>query len=174
MESINLKFTLTRDDCIKSIRLTTFRRRRFMQLFLVALAIVIGVLPVFVEMNEGAILWNWLFIAVIILGMLFEYILHPILSTRRLEKTEHIPVEMTLSADGSGIDSASKLGRARTAWSEFGGIQETEDYFFLTHKGATQLVEIVPRRAFESGEQAQAFKALAEEQIKGRRHKSAE
>jgi hypothetical protein len=174
MESINLKFTLTRDDCIKSIRLTTFRRRRFMQLFLVALAIVIGILPVFIEMNEGAILWNWLFIAVIILSMLFEYILHPILSTQRLEKTERIPVEMTLFADGSGIDSASKLGRARTAWSEFGGIQETDDYYFLVHTGASQLIEIIPRRAFESEEQERAFREMAEKQIKGRRHKSAE
>jgi hypothetical protein len=174
MEPINLKFTLTREDCIKTIRLTTFKRRRFMHIFLVAIAIVVGVLPVFIEMNEGAILWNWLFIAVIILSLMYEYILHPILSTRRLEKTERIPVDMTLSADGSGIDSASKLGRARIGWPEFGGIQETDDYFFLTHKGAALLIEIIPRRAFESEEQAQAFKALAEERIKGRSQKSAE
>ncbi|MBN1119445.1 MAG: YcxB family protein [Anaerolineae bacterium] len=166
MEPITLKFTLDREDCIETIRLTTFKRRRIMHGFLVSLAIVVGVLPVFIEINEGAMLWNWLFITFIILGLLYEYVLHPIIFTRRLEKAERIPVEMTLIADGSGIDSVSKLGRNRVGWSEFGGIQELEDYFFLTHKGASQMVEIIPKRAFESEEQAQAFRELAEGQIK--------
>jgi hypothetical protein len=174
MEPINIQFTLTREDCIKTIRLTTFKQRRFMHVFLIALAIVVGVLPVFIEVNEGAMLWNWLFIAFILLVLTYEYVLHPILSTRQLEKAERIPVEMALTADGGGIASASKLGRNRVGWPEFGGIQDVDDYFFLTHKGASQLVEIIPKRAFESEEQAQAFKALAEGQIKGRSQKSAE
>ncbi len=166
METINLKFAVTREDCIKTIRLTTFKRRRVMHLFLVVLAIVIGVLQIFVEMNKGAILWNWLLIVIIIIGVVYEYVLHPIQFARRLEKLERIPAEMTLSVDGSGIVSASKLDRARAGWSEFGDIQETEDYFFLTHTGASQLIEIIPKRAFESEEQAQAFKELAEGHIK--------
>jgi hypothetical protein len=165
METITLQFTLTKEDCIKTLRVTTFKRRRFMHIFLVVLVIAVAISQVFIEMNEGAVLWNWLFIAIIILGILYEYILHPILFTRRLEKHERIPVEMTLSADGSGIDSASRLARNKVEWSEFKSVQETEDYFYLTHKGAAQMIEIIPKRAFESEEQAQAFRELAEGKI---------
>jgi hypothetical protein len=171
METISFRFTLTVNDYLKTSRMNILTSHVTRGMFVGILTVCLGVIIILPGLRAISMLW--MIPAAAIISLAYSYFIRPMRILRQVQSHARFLSETTWSVDGENITITTLMGESRTTWAAYEQIRETKDYFLLPVAGYLQTAYIIPKRAFESEEQAQAFREMAEGQIK-ERQKSAE
>jgi hypothetical protein len=114
-----------------------------------------GILPTVFSFLCSGFMW-------LIPGM---YLWLPISAARQFEKDERFRADITWTLDDEYIRIATRFQDVKLAWSNFRQAQEFKDYYLLIIRTAGTALRPVPKRAFTSPEQEQAFRELVERKV---------
>jgi hypothetical protein len=162
METIDIQYTMTREDYLKGMRQYTFIRRRWW----LPVYIITALLLLYLAACETNNYVNWLILSLYCFLLAYIFVLHPVPSVYRLQKLEFIPDQTSWSFTDKDIRATSKLGESRTTWLLFSKMYVTENYYLLILSSSKANYNIIPGRAFESREQEMAFQEMAKQHIK--------
>ena len=108
----------------------------------------------------------WLIVVVAPLFAAFAvFIWQPYRMKRQAEKEEQLRSEMIWEVDDTQVVITTSLAAAKMDWQVFRQVIETKTDFLLCMAASKHMVRFVPKRAFESPEQEEAFRALVRSKL---------
>ncbi len=164
-ETIRFRFTPEGKDYSRVMRAHSLRTRAVW----LSLAAMMAILVVFLWTStyrlQGCLLL-WLIVVVAPLFAAFTvFIWQPYRIRRQVEREEKLRSEATWEVDDSQILITTSLAETKLSWDAFRQVIETRTDFLLCHATSKHMVQFVPKRAFESAEQEEAFRALARSKL---------
>ena len=160
---IKIKYQLTKKDYVVGLRLFNTKT----PLAWVAYLIVGAVLTYFaLTMRTQDTFLTLIIILAIPLMALNTFVLRPYSYGQQASKDENLTasIRMTIAEDGIGIYRMHK--NQQIDWKNFEELIEGKDYFLLKTVLHRNSFDIIPKRAFETPEEEDAFRELATRKIK--------
>lgn len=161
------RYTLTLEDYKKLSE--AFRRLstvRFVCRYIpVVLSIVFVAFAVTMWSSEWALAVYFCVLAVLLLAL--EYFAVPWQVRRQFAHQRLGEFEMDFRADEEGFSTHSELAEGRQKWPSIRRVDDLADHVILWPNN--RMGWIVPKRAFESPSQAEAFASLAKEKTAGQK-----
>ncbi len=159
-DHITVHFTPIPQDYVKTYRMLQFR-----SLFTRIVYGTLGVLGLCLlgstlapSAGSNARLWP---IPIAILVFLALAFMLPSYSVgRRAKGNEQLLAETAWELDDSQLRVSNRFVDAKYEWGFFQGLVEDKDYFYLRHSSNKRLYNFIPKRAFASAEEMQAFREL--------------
>ncbi len=165
---ISFGFTPTKSDYIKSFRayyLSNWLTWTFLILVTIAIGIVAFSTLVSGGLRDGysfALSFMLPFIVFMLLGsvLLSALVISPLKIANRVEKDERLrsPVQYEVSTEQ--ILFKNQFTETKTDWGSYQKYIETEDVFLLIHSAHKGMFQLIPKRAFASSDDEQAFRQL--------------
>ncbi|CAG1003689.1 hypothetical protein ANAEL_03173 [Anaerolineales bacterium] len=165
---ISFGFTPTKNDYIKSFRAYYLSNWQFW-VFLVLVTILLGIVAISAllsgELRDGynlALSFIIPLIVFIILGsfLLSTLIINPLKIANKVEKDERLRSPIQYEVSTEQILFKNQFTETKTDWGSFQKFIETEDVFLLVYSVNKAMFQFVPKRAFASSDDEQAFKQL--------------
>ncbi len=160
LTSMSIKFTPTKDDYIKTLRANSFGAGNIW-LNLLIFCIVFAAITVVLLLSHVEF---WVvapvFIAALIFYVFFQYVMNPLRISQQVQSNERFRSEVTWTVDESGVLLANKFGESKSDWGTFYNFKETKEHFLVYYSTNRDMFQIVPKRAFESAGQLEAFRHI--------------
>lgn len=164
----DLRFRLTLDDYValsKAYRELT-RRRRISRYFVYAVVLISIVLSVY-HASEQDWVWATYFGCIAAVLLLLEYVVTPYVCKRQFREQRLGEHEIEVQADEQGFATTSALAAGQMKWSAILKVSDLPNHVLLWSN--PRLAWIVPKRAFNSAQSAEAFAQLAMEKTAGQK-----
>ena len=168
-ETIRFRFTPEGKDYSRVMRAHSLRTRAVW----LSLAAMIAILVVFLWTStyrlQGCLLL-WLIVVVAPLFAAFAvFVWQPYRVRRQVEREEQLRSEMIWEVDDTQVVITTSLAAAKMDWQVFRQVLETKTDFLLCMAASKHMVRFVPKRAFDSPEQEEAFRALVRSKLRSGR-----
>ena len=171
MNPIQFRFIPTADDYVQGNRRVLFQQRG-MRLFVVVSAVVtlstgltvlLSLFSRATALKEiPALVLPIAFFPIIWLLILF---VTPLQLRRNVQANERLRAETTGQASDAGLLLQTAFSETKMDWGTFAQLSETHTHFFLPYTVNRNMVQIIPKRAFASPQDVQAFRQAVNEKI---------
>jgi hypothetical protein len=164
MEPIRVCFTPTKEDYIKALRAFNLRSTSTIVIFIfLACAGICS----FVYITLGSPTRspdNWILLlsagTIILMWAISRFVLGPALAGRRVQKNERLRSETYWVVDDAQITIKNEYSEGKADWGVFQRVIDTKEHYLLVHTTNKRLLQILPKRAFESESQEACFRDL--------------
>ena len=166
-ETIRFRYTPTPGDYSRVMRAHSLRTRGVW----LSLAAIVVLMLVFLGSSlargEGIGLPGGVFmIGVPLFAALAVFVWQPLRAGRAVQKQEQFRSETAWQVDPSQIVIGNAYAETTLSWETFGQVLETPDDFHLIYAANRRQLQFVPKRAFESPVQEEAFRALLRSKLR--------
>jgi len=165
-EPIVFRFTPTQQDYVRITR-TLYARQPVNWVFL-GLLILLSMFAFYLEkISSSRNLFVLLLppISLLVFAIL-GFLVRPWQAGNRAKKTERMVAEVTWEVTDEFIILKSTHTEAKTDWANFKKAFENDGFFFF-NLSAVNMYQFIPKRAFESPAQMEAFRTLVKTKIPG-------
>jgi hypothetical protein len=163
------KFTPTKDDYIKAFRtfyLSSWPVWGVLIVFLLSQIIFFGL--AFIRGDLGFDLGGILPIVLIVFiasYLAFTLVINPMTAASKLEKNERLSSPVQYEVNDEQIMFKNQFAETKLDWGSFQKVIESKDIFLLVYTTNKNMFQIIPKRAFASTDDEQAFKNLLNTKI---------
>lgn len=160
MESVDLKFQMTRGDLVSALRQQAFRSWLWwmvLGVFVVRLTMEIYYVVTLGEVPDGNVFSPWIAIALVLFGV-FPFLVV------RFRTDARVFAEQTWHFASAGILFASGEQSTQIAWNKLEKI--TRDGSFYQLHFSKQDVALIPRRVFASAQTETDFQSIIKTKVK--------
>ena len=166
METLSFKFTPKKDDFISVVR-ATYALDSLKWLFVVLLLIV--ALPTTLTLLAGGLAYiGYALPLLCLMGFVaYLYFLMPAALAQQMQNDRQLSAETTCQVNDQGVTLKNQFTETKYNWDIFKRAVETESHYLLYYSMNRRMIQILPKRAFESSEQEAAFRELLTRKIKG-------
>jgi hypothetical protein len=166
-ETIRVRFTPNPGDYGRVMRAHTVRTRT-VWLSLAAITILVFLFAwSSLTQSQGRDVLLWVVvIGAPLLATLVVFVWQPMRIRRQVQKQEQFRSDTTWQVDDSQIVIKTSYAETKLDWDTFGQVMETRDDFLLVYASSKRMVQFVPKRAFESPEQEEAFRMLLQRKLR--------
>lgn len=161
MEPLRFQYTLLERDYVKAMRFRIFKNRVLWIMFVAYFFMGIGLKLISPDLRGISIVW--LFLIAALLSILYVYFIRPLRAVWRLRKDASSRTKITWSMNDEHIVITTKYGESKITWEVFQGVEDAKDHYLMCLIGSGRKYQIIPKRAFESPEQENAFRELVVE-----------
>ncbi len=174
MNTIMFRFSLTAKDYIKPMWAQLLRQWPtvvWLVMSAPASLLLVGYSLVAVAQSQDASDWlsslpTLALVVPLAVPWLIYFVFMPLSMIFQVNQQERLRSEITGQADEQGMMIRTRFSEAKMDWGTFAGFFETKTYFVLTYTVNSQMIQIIPKRAFDSTQTEQAFRAMVQEQVK--------
>lgn len=159
-QPVNMRYTPTQQDYANVLRLF-FMQRTSTRISLVVLAIafvLIFGLILFGSAPPSFFEIIWLFMPP--LFVLYVFFIQPSRMANQAIKEEQLATEATWKVSDTGVEISSRFGSTHLEWDSLLKLVTTKEYYLLLSKINKNAFRFLPKRAFNSSEEQEAFLTL--------------
>lgn len=161
---ISFRFAPTKDDYIKSFRIFYLNSwPSWAVLIGLVLSQIICIGSAFVRgdlgFDFGGILPIVLFVF-LVFYLAFALVINPMTVTSKVEKDERLSSPVQYEVNDEQIMFKNQFSETKLDWGSFQKVIESKELFLLVHATNKNMFQIIPKRAFASADDEQAFKNL--------------
>ncbi len=161
---ISFRFVPTKDDYIKSFRIFYLNSwPAWAVLIVLVLFQIICVGSAFVRGDLGFD-FGGIFPVVIFIFLVFyiafALVINPITVASKVEKDERLSSPVQYEVSDEQIMFKNQFSEIKLDWGSFQKVIESKELFLLIHSTNKNMFQIIPKRAFASADDEQAFKNL--------------
>lgn len=162
-KSINFVFTPTKTDYVKSMQSYYSRQKSVW-----SIATFLGIIclcTISYTVSRGVGIGIGLLIPILVFAfyLLSLFLIQPLLLGRQIDANERLRTETEWVVNESEILVISRPHtETKYDWGSFCEFIETKDYFLILHSINKRMFQVVPRRAFQSSDQENEFRAMLE------------
>lgn len=162
---IRFDFSLTVDDYKTGTRMFYLKQTSvWIGVVLSGIFFFYGIILLFTGDRE--LLVTSLLITALFPVLLYVYFVRsPNQVKKRIAQSERFTSPQKWRVDQNQILISQKSGETRVKWDEFVGLIESKDYYLLRFSVNRNAFQIVPKRAFSSEEQQEAFRELVRQNM---------
>ena len=162
---IELDFTLSEQDYSNSTRIFYANQPSiWIGLGLSAIFFVYGFILLFTSGSE-TLTTSLVVIALFPVLLLVYFVLSPNRVAKRIAQFERFTAPQHWRIDDEEVQITQTFGDATVKWSDFVGVVESKEYILLRFAVNRNAFQIVPKRAFASQQQMEAFSDLVKQKI---------
>ncbi len=163
---IELHFTPVRNDYVQAVRTFAFRDgRTWVSMGLFALISLFALWNVVTRGAPGVPFVP--FLLALPAGLLYVFVWIPSRVGRQVNKDETLTCDSMWQLDDEQIRIDTCFVDAKLPWSTFERVVETKDAYLFISTGSRRRLQLVPKRAFVSEQQEQAFCGLLHKHLPG-------
>jgi hypothetical protein len=159
METLTVVCTCTEKDYVKAARAIMMRGPASWVLWLVGLGMTTCVIVALVRSGDTGSFFRFALLLPAFM-VLYTFVLSPMLIARRVRKHERLRTEVTWQFSDVDVLMSNKYSEVRIDWGTFQTVRETKEYYLLAYTVNKRVHQFIPKRAFESEEQEEAFREL--------------
>jgi len=164
-EMIRFRFTPNGQDYSRVMRAHSLRTRVVWLSLAAMIAILLVFLWAFTYQSQQCLLAWLLVVAAPLFAALTVFVWQPYRTKRQVQKEERLRSETTWAVDKAQIVITTSLEETKLSWDVFRQVVETRTDFLLCLAASKHMVRFVPKRAFESPGQEEAFRALVRSKL---------
>ncbi len=159
IEHLNFSFTPSRSDYIKTWRAFSLQHAATKIAIVFSILIVAIILASILYLHDLS-LAGFSVLLVMVIYYLAIFFLAPANMADKVTKDEKLNSEMFWVVDNDEVCVGNKYADIDCAWNTFGQTYETNEYFLLVYSSNKNMFQLIPKRAFKSAEQMEAFREL--------------
>jgi hypothetical protein len=167
MRMLAFEYTPTRRDYLRAYRAFYLGNWQFWLVVLVVLLPVTFCLDLAFQRGifggDARLLIPLLVLVFIIVYVLSLLYISPLRAASRMRKDERLRCPVAFKADPGSLRIKTKFGESTLDWADFRRYLETRDLFLLTLAANRSVFQIIPKRAFQSAADLEAFRLLLAE-----------
>ena len=161
---ISFRFAPTKDDYIKSLRVFYLNSwPTWAVLIVLVLSKIICIGSAFVRgdlgFDFGGIFPIVLFVF-LVFYLAFAFVINPMIVASKVEKDERLSSPVQYEVNDEQIMFKNQFTETKLDWGSFQKVIESKELFLLVHLTNKNMFQIIPKRAFASTNDEQAFKNL--------------
>jgi hypothetical protein len=165
MEPIQLRFTHTEEEYLAAARLLLLKSKGVLPALFMAYFLIASLLVLLLILT-GAALPLWFMTAIMgLLGVALWYRLFIDYPRRHFRGDPKFRDEYLLTFSEEGVACKTSQIDSKLAWSLYTGALENEEMYVLLYGTGTNMITAVPKRAFRSRMQEEAFRDLLKRHI---------
>ena len=166
---IELDFTLTVQDYRDSTRMFYAKQPSvWIGLGLAAIFFVYGFILLFTSGSE-TLTTSLIVIALFPVLLLMYFVISPNRMAKHIAQFERFTAPQKWRIDNEEMHISQTFGDATVKWSDFMGVVESKEYILLRFAANRNAFQIVPKRAFTSQQQMEAFRDLVGQKMAQRK-----
>ncbi|MEJ2487579.1 MAG: YcxB family protein [Anaerolineales bacterium] len=161
-----IDFSLSVKDYKNSVRAFHLKQRStWISLSVTGVLFIYGL---FLILNPDSDLSNYSIFALLLFPViLFAYLVFsPNRMAASVSQSDRYFAPQNWRVDQAGIKITNEYGELKFKWTDFIGVVENTTYLLLQYASNKNAFQIVPKRAFLSAEQEEAFRDLAKQNVK--------
>ena len=163
--TLTLKFTPTPDDYARTVTVMTLRRWPVRIFTAMMVAAPLAGLYMVLTGGEQQTYVALYFLLMPLVYFVFIFWLNPTTTRRKIAASERLRSPSTWVAGARTLTIKNAYKEHKLNWRDFSPLVEHPRYFLLPYRDKPRAYHFLPRRAFESPEQEQAFLELARQGI---------
>jgi hypothetical protein len=165
-KTITFRFTPNKDDYVQAIRAFQLRQKRTLATLVISGILSLAYLCAVTVVGLGHNPFGLLLIIFFMVYLAFLFFINPLKIGRQVENNERMTCEITWEVNEKEIRITNKYSETRFDWGTFQKVIETKTHYLLTYSNV-KVFQILPKRAFDSLEQHEAFKELLKKKLTG-------
>ena len=167
LESLEFHYTPTPQDYVTCLRDFSFHDRRTWITLVLWLMVTMGIIYFFLIGTFGQGLFPGALVFIFPILFLYNFFTAPNRIGRQVKGNPAYTGEVTWRVDAKGILIVGPEEENLMEWSKFSKAREITDHFLLFQAENPRIFQFVPKRAFETPTQEEAFRGVLLEHIQG-------
>lgn len=165
---LTLTFTPTKQDYVKTLRAYYFRQRdTWIMLLIFGGVFFYGVYTMLVSGFDRYPHYFYYLPLLFVIYLFFIFFYSPSLVGRRVQADERLRAAATWQVDHREIVIKNQHSLTKLDWRRFQRVIETKNYFLFVYAANRNTIQFLPKRAFDSSKQEEAFRNLLEKKFPG-------